>query len=417
MLGFALPKAVAERVQNAGGQSGDVEIALIWNNENDLDLHCYDPTGSHIWWNTPRSPSGGFLDVDRNRQAPYEHEPVEHIRWDTNQQTRKAPPGRYRIYLDHFALHSSQDPTDYEVYIKYPGQTHPEQFRGQISYNPFRTRLTPGNERELIPITSFEVPSPDQIPVPAPVASADSSVGAMLYVALVNGLWTMLVAIGLSALLVVGQNRSMKLGWITPKQGAIVAVGAGLTGLVAGAAPQLLYGALPDQPIVQKIGQIAGWAALGGLLGLGVGQFIPNLAARRAALAGVAGGIAGALALLGMGESGLGRIVGAAVLGFAIGLMVALIEMFVREAWLVLHWGPKETNTVNLGATPVIIGSGQRSQVRLPRSWGIPDEYATISLANGRVEFQDKSSGKTTPLRDGSELRIQNLRIEVRTAK
>ena len=69
------------RLQEANAKSGDVEITLTWNNLNDLDLHCVDPTNSEVFYGVKKSLlSGGELDVDQNSgQKPYTSQPVEHI--------------------------------------------------------------------------------------------------------------------------------------------------------------------------------------------------------------------------------------------------------------------------------------------------------------------------------------------------
>src|SRR5439155_5797706 len=108
-----------------------------------------------------------------------------------------------------------------------------------------------------------------------------------------------------------------------------------------------LFGLLTQVAIMPEIGFLAGWILLGGLLGRGVGFFIPNLHAARAAVAGVGGGFLGALAFLVLSRLGdvPGRFVGGAILGFAIGLMVALVEVVFRKAWLEIVYGPREVGT------------------------------------------------------------------------
>src|SRR5690242_3755857 len=54
------------RLDLAGAQSGDVQISLAWNNNNDLDLSCIDPYGELIDGYNQSSRSGGVLDVDMN---------------------------------------------------------------------------------------------------------------------------------------------------------------------------------------------------------------------------------------------------------------------------------------------------------------------------------------------------------------
>lgn len=71
-----------ERLDREQAQTGDVQISLMWNDENDLDLHCVDPYGVRIFHNHRKSPSGGELDVDMNAREEvryrYQVEKVPH---------------------------------------------------------------------------------------------------------------------------------------------------------------------------------------------------------------------------------------------------------------------------------------------------------------------------------------------------
>lgn len=56
-----------------------VDITLSWSTEDDADLHVFDPTGFHLYWGQPTSPTGGTLDHGSNDDCydvvsnPYEH--------------------------------------------------------------------------------------------------------------------------------------------------------------------------------------------------------------------------------------------------------------------------------------------------------------------------------------------------------
>ena len=58
----AFPAEVARRLQREHAEAGDIEVALSWNNHNDLDLHCVEPDGGEIQFSHKGSKSGGKLD-------------------------------------------------------------------------------------------------------------------------------------------------------------------------------------------------------------------------------------------------------------------------------------------------------------------------------------------------------------------
>ncbi|MBX9681127.1 MAG: hypothetical protein K2X38_20410 [Gemmataceae bacterium] len=114
----------------------------------------------------------------------------------------------------------------------------------------------------------------------------------------VIGLWTSLLALGLSAALVIGQNRHLDRPWLSWGEFAILATGSLAAGVIAGGTGQSLYGLLAETGLVPEIGFSAGWLLLGCLLGRGVVFFIPNLSVWRATVAGGVGGLLGAAAFI-----------------------------------------------------------------------------------------------------------------------
>ncbi len=104
--------SIERRLGEASAKGGDIQISLFWKNYNDLDLHCIDPRGEEIFFSNKRSHlTGGELDVDRNAQMPFTATPVENIYWPVG----GAPPGLYRIFVVHYALHGGKDPTAFTV--------------------------------------------------------------------------------------------------------------------------------------------------------------------------------------------------------------------------------------------------------------------------------------------------------------
>ena len=165
---------------------------------------------------------------------------------------------------------------------------------------------------------------------------------------------------------------------------------------------------------------LLGWVLLGGLLGRGMALLIPNLKPGRAALAGAVGGGLGASAFLAtsallegtaLGET-LSRFVGAAILGLAIGSMVALVEVIFRKNWLEVRYGANEVRHVNLGDAPVSIGSNSKACI----VWTpvAPPVALTYTLRDGRLTCTDGRTGETEPVLPGDTRKVGSLEIVAR---
>lgn len=252
------------------------------------------------------------------------------------------------------------------------------------------------------------------LPPPAPERVSTRPAWSWLLV-LIIGLWTALLAVGLSLALVVGQNRYMGRSWLSGKQAAMILAGGGLAGLIAGGIGQTLFGLMARGGVLPEIGFLAGWLLLGGLLGRGIGFFIPNLDAWRAAVAGVIGGLLGAIAFILISKLGdtPGRFVGAALLGGCIGLMVALVEMAFRSAWLEVRYSPSEVITVNLGPEPVKIGGDSRLCTIWAR--GAADVALRFWTRDGKVVCMDAVNRTECEVGDGDLRRAGSLEVVVRT--
>jgi hypothetical protein len=396
-----------QRLKREEAQSGDVRISLMWDNANDLDLHCVDPRGERIFFNHKRSRSGGELDVDMNAQPPFSREPVENIYWPKD----GAPPGKYRVEVNHYAIHDKINTTKYTVGVKH-GNTVRE-FNGQVA------------NQEMNRVYEFDmVPEEERVRTLVDVRTQRPQVS--LTATLVLGVWTALLAVAASVMLVGGQNFLMRRPFLNLTQLRLAVGGGAAAGMVSGVVSQYLFSfiaallgdRLQEMQWLLKAGQVIGWGLLGLLLGFGMGFFIPNLHRVKAGLAGFVGGVVGALAFLAAiaatGELA-GRFIGTAMLGFAIGLVVALVERLAREAALVVHFDPHERTVLNLGPDPVILGSGREVHLYLPKERGFPEVTALVTFRNGVVEMDNRLTGKTHTLQGGNKLEIGSLMIEIQT--
>jgi hypothetical protein len=231
---------------------------------------------------------------------------------------------------------------------------------------------------------------------------------------LVIGLWTALLAIGLSLALVMGQNHYLGRVLFPTDRLRPLLVGSLAAGLVAGGLGQFLLSLLARADLVPQLGFLVGWVLLGGLLGRGVGLFIPNLKPTHAGGAGALGGFTGAVVFILVSPLGdvAGRLVGAGLLGFSIGLMVAWAEQLFRRAWLEIRNGP-ELRTVNLGPEPVSLGSDARLCTVYAR--GTAPVAFRYWLDHGQVLCEDVAQKQRRELRPGEELHVGPLAVKVCT--
>ena len=117
---------IQERLNREGGQSGAIQVSLMWNNGNDVDLYVQTPVGDIIAFNYKTSRCGGELDVDMNAKKVQSLKPVENVFWSDKQ----APLGVFVVGVHEYQNHGYRDPTPYLVSVKVAGEVH--HFRGRI---------------------------------------------------------------------------------------------------------------------------------------------------------------------------------------------------------------------------------------------------------------------------------------------
>lgn len=95
--------AIREKVKKAGGNvDGKLRFSLAWFNSDDLDLHVYNPNGSHIFFNSRRG-QGGHLDVDANGIDGIRPDPVENVAYN------EPVDGEYEVVVDQYHKRQNND--------------------------------------------------------------------------------------------------------------------------------------------------------------------------------------------------------------------------------------------------------------------------------------------------------------------
>ncbi|BDA65954.1 von Willebrand factor, type A [Calothrix sp. PCC 7716] len=200
---------------------------------------------------------------------------------------------------------------------------------------------------------------------------------------------------------------------------------AGLTVIFFG---QLLLLPILDVSILEVGGRIVCWAILGLLVGGGTRFFVPNLQLSKALFGGTIGGSLGAIGFIIAAIFGdiAGLLLGAAVLGFFIGLMIAWAEQeqLNSETYLLVHWAPTEKTSLLLGTKPILIGSSPNAQIPLNASEGFTPVTAKIYQEGGNIVMQfdleyatsRKMKKMTHELNVGDCRKFGNITIEVQSS-
>lgn len=232
---------------------------------------------------------------------------------------------------------------------------------------------------------------------------------ASTYFSLVQGIGmglTALGGLGIPTLIVAGL-----VGWLVstflprgeggwrPRSRLLAALAAGLAViLVDWLASFSAVGGLVSALTSDLAQRPLGWTLLGALVALGIARIIPNLAADRSTASGAIGGLGGGLAFVLLSgllpDSPIARLAAAAVLGFFIGLAVAIVEVVFREFWLEIGHGRGESRKLSLGREPVSIGSDEKRATYYVRdAAGVAYRY---HVADGVVHCEDGETRRTS---------------------
>lgn len=192
-----------------------------------------------------------------------------------------------------------------------------------------------------------------------------------------------------------------------------------ITGAAAGAFGQLAYSmALRISPALNVPSRIFGWGILGLGIGWGVSLVVPNYPKKTAMIAGSLGGAVGCIGFL-LSSTFLpdtaGRLLGSAIIGFCVGLMISYFEESLRKAWLTVIWGKYQKATISLGEKPIVLGSSPDADIYLGGAGEYPAVAAIVKLDKGKITIDNKISNQSAELRDGSQIRFGRTEIIANT--
>ncbi len=236
---------------------------------------------------------------------------------------------------------------------------------------------------------------------------------------LMSAIWAGAIASLVCFALLAGQHHYLRGSMPNPGSIIVGLVGGMVAGFLGGAAGQGLYRLEPVMIL-----QILGWLLLGGLAGVGLSLFIPNLKWFYGLAGGAIGGTAGGIGFIllskmaGQSVGGsfgdiLGRLSGGLIVGFCIGLMVAIVEAAFRRAWLEVRYGTRETITVNLGPEPVKIGGDNRMCTVWAR--GAAPVALRYYIRSGQVVCEDTPNRAESVVNNGDAREVGNVTVTVRT--
>jgi Ca-activated chloride channel family protein len=263
-----------------------------------------------------------------------------------------------------------------------------------------------------------EVVSPSMLGSVAEDAQKDHSFTSYLKGVMSVGLWLSMVSIGVGLSLVAGQKYMLTGSLRVPGLLKSMLLGT-LIGAASGVLGQTLFFGLDALGTPDALGKIISWVVVGAGLGFAMTFVIPNISKLNALLCASAGGFVGCVAFMlivgGMRFSDFGgRVVGALLIGFSVGIAVAMAEVIAREAYLIVHWAKNEKSTVNIGGAPVLVGTSVESTVRISPKTGYPGAVATFKVVGGKPTLINHMSHTTHVLKDGNKLTLGTVVIEVR---
>ena len=246
-----------------------------------------------------------------------------------------------------------------------------------------------------------------------------------------TSLWSIIICLGIAAALLLMQNKMMCKSIVNRSQilplllGSII--GGGLAGFVAQFGFSIsaqffmqykdsLVAALTHDILSRSIA----WGVMGGIIAYGMTFFIPNLNKKWSPVGGAIGGFIGcfgfiviyqAMLIIGLQSDIPSRLLGMLALGGAIGMCIGIVESICKEAWLIVVYAPKEQTQVNLGKTPVSVGSGVKDTIYCAN---VAESQVVFRFDSGQIFC--KENGNERMVKIGDNVNVGSLTIQVNGA-
>jgi Inner membrane component of T3SS, cytoplasmic domain len=198
--------------------------------------------------------------------------------------------------------------------------------------------------------------------------------------------------------------------------GALAAALGGAVGLVVG---EVVIGVLRGG----LLGRALSWSVLG--LGIGLGQGLADRSRQRLAYGLIGGGLGGfvggflfeSLRLLLGNRFDLSQAVGIVILGFGLGLCLALVEQVLRRAWVQVLSGRQEGHIYLLARPRCRLGLDERAEIGIFGDPAVARRHAEIEATpQGYVLHQLAPQNATrinaraiigpSPLHDGDRIEL-----------
>lgn len=195
----------------------------------------------------------------------------------------------------------------------------------------------------------------------------------------------------------VGLGIGLGAGLIAALLGELVyGLGRGLVASLYSEAGKLTTAGFMLQMVVRGVA----WALCGAAVGLGQGVALQS---KKLTLNGLLGGVIGALVggvlfdpiNLMLGDTSgaeASRMVGFATIGAATGLMIGIVELMAREAWLKMLTGPITGKEFALYKSLTLIGSSPKSDIYLFKDPEVEPTHAELKIVGEGFEVSDRDS-------------------------